>query len=217
MMMMTELYNVNNRVFRNNISNVTLKPRQGFIEICIRFYRVKIHLLGIPIIIILSAIHLKYAIEYLGQCPIQPLIIIYMIVHAVTALLVMMVSLIGVIAVHCIYFRTKDYYKKMFARYLIVIVVIITIILFLFNLSWLIAGSVWIFGAKTHGVQGSDPTTTATYCQSELYRAAFVLIIVNYIFHIFMIMLFVFGSICWKMRDRIPIIRNFSFAKYETY
>jgi hypothetical protein len=203
---MMELRNIKNRVFQYSSSNVISTPRRGCIDICIRFYRAKFHLLGIPVIIILAAIHLKYAIQYLGQCPIQPKINIYMIVHAATILLVMVISLIGVMDVHCIYFRTENYYKEMIARYLILVVVFVTVILFLFSLSWLVAGSVWIFGAKTNGVQGSDPTATTTYCQSELYRAAFVLIILNYIFHIFIITLFVCGSICWKIRDTVPLI-----------
>jgi hypothetical protein len=63
------------------------------------------------------------------------------------------------------------------------IVVIITLVLLLFSFAYLVADLVWIFDAKTNDVQGLDPTSTTTYCQSKLYNTAFVLIIVNYIIH----------------------------------
>ncbi|CAF4238957.1 unnamed protein product, partial [Adineta steineri] len=46
--------------------------------------------------------------------------------------------------------------------------------------AWLITGSVWVFGAKANGVQGDNPNATNTYCQSDLYKSAFVLLIINY-------------------------------------
>jgi hypothetical protein len=127
-----------------------------------------------------------------------------MIVHALVALVIILVSLIGVIDVHCIYSRVEENNNQINARRLMLIVVILILILLLFSFAWLVAGSVWIFGAKANGVQGLNPAATATYCQSDLYKAAFVLIIVNYVVHAIIIMLLVVRRICCKRGNIVP-------------
>jgi hypothetical protein len=137
-----ELNDVQNGGIRDNNTDIFLSPREERIEKVFRFYRAKFHLISISIGIIFAIIHLKFAIEYLGQCPIQPLINIYMIVHASVTLLLILLALIGVIIVRSFDFRGKQEKNKMIARRLILIVVILTLILLLFSLAWLVAGSV---------------------------------------------------------------------------
>jgi hypothetical protein len=72
----------------------------------------------------------------------------------------------------------------------------------LFTLAWLIAGSIWIFGAKNNGVQGSDPNNRMTYCQSNLFDVAFRLLIINYCIYGIAILAFFLRNICHK-RDKI--------------
>lgn len=196
-----ELHDVHISKVQKINGDVTSSSR---IDKCFRFYRAKFHLFSIPIGIILAIVHLKYGIQYLGQCPIQPNINIYMIVHASTTLLVVAIATIGVLDTCYMDSRSEDSSNKTLARHIIVIVVILSLILLLFNLAWLITGSVWIFGAKSNGVQGSDPTATTTYCQSDLYRAAFILIILNYIFHIVIISMVIIKRTCCKNSDPPP-------------
>jgi hypothetical protein len=198
-----ELHDVHNNGIRNNNPGVVLSTHNNHTDKIIRFYRRKFHFISIPVGILFSVIHLKFAIEYLGQCPIQPMINIYMIVHASVTLLLILLALIGVIIVRCIYSNSDDDNNQINGRHLIVILVILTLVLFLFSFAWLVTGSVWIFSAKTNGVQGSNPNA-AKYCQSDLYRAAFVLIIVNYIVHTIIILLFVLRYICCKRPNIIP-------------
>ncbi len=99
----------------------------------------------------------------------------------------MLLALTGVIIIRCIYPRPEKENDNMIGRRLILIVIIAALISFLFTYAWLVAGAVWIFGAKSNGVQGSDSSTTTTYCQSTLYKAAFSLIIINLIVHILII------------------------------
>jgi amino acid transporter len=199
-----ELYDTQNGGIRDNSAGAFLSPREARIEKCFRYYRANFHLITIPIIAILAIIHLIYGIEYLGQCTIQPMINIYMIVNASVALFIILLALSGVIIVRCIYPNLEEENHKMIARRLILIVVILTLIVLLFSLAWLVAGSVWIFGAKSNGVQGSDPMATTTYCQSNLYRAAFTLVIVNYIVHGLIILMIIMRRIRRNRHDTVP-------------
>jgi len=199
-----ELHNVQNGGFGDKNAGVTLPPHRDWIDRCIRFYRAKFHFIGIPVGIIMSIIHLKFAIEYLGQCTIQPMINIYMIVHASMDLFLILLAITGMFIVRHIYFGSEEENKKIMARHLISILVIVTLIEILFSFSWLLAGSVWIFGANVDGVQGSDPTATTTYCQSDFYRAAFLLIILHYITHGLILLAIIFRCVCRKRGDIIP-------------
>jgi hypothetical protein len=127
-----------------------------------------------------------------------------MIVQASAALLLVLVALSGVIVVRCIYFGSDNDNHKIIAQRFIMIIVIFSLIVTLFSFAWIITGSVWIFGAKTNGVQGSNSAITTTYCQSDLYRAAFVLIIINYIVHILIILLIIVRCVCFKRENIAP-------------
>jgi hypothetical protein len=199
-----ELHNVQNGGFGDKSAGVTFPPHHDWIDRCIRFYRARFHFISIPIGIIVAIIHLKFAIEYLGQCTIQPMINIYMIVHASVALLLILLALTGVLIVRRIYFRSDEENNKIMARRLILIVVIVTLIVLLFSFAWLVAGSVWIFSAKSNGVQGSNPSATTTYCQSDLYSAAFFLIILHYVIHGLILLAIIFRCMCRKRGDIVP-------------
>jgi hypothetical protein len=171
--------------------------RNIFLQIAIRFYSFRCHFILIPLIIIYAAVHLAYAIKYFGQCPIQPLIIIYMIVHASVQLGLIILAFFGVIIVQCIYSRNET-----IGTVILIIVLFLQIITVLFSLAWVIAGSIWIFGAKANGVQGDNPDMTSTYCQSQLYKAAFILLIINYVIHGLLIIVII--AICiWRINRRI--------------
>jgi hypothetical protein len=199
-----ELHDVQNGEFQNDSAAVFSPPHQDWIGKYMRFFKFRFHFIAIPVGIIIAAIHLKFGIEYLGECTIQPMINVYMIVHAAVALFAIMTVLIGVFTVRCIDSRVEIKNNKMIARRLMIVILIFQLIVALFSLSWLIAGSVWIFGAAANGVQGSDPTDTTTYCQSTLYRAAFVLIIINYVLISLIIVAIIVGYIFWRTKHTIP-------------
>ncbi len=199
-----ELHDVKNDGIRDNNAGIFLSSREARIEKCFRFYRARFHFISIPIGIVFAIIHLKFAIQYLGQCTIQPMINIYMIVHASVTLFIILLALAGVIIVRFIYPRLKKENHKMIVRRLVLIVVILTLIVFLFSFAWLVTGSVWIFGAKSNGVQGLDPKATTTYCQSDLYKVAFTLIIVNYVVHGLIILIIIMNRIYSNRKHTVP-------------
>jgi amino acid transporter len=182
-----ELYNVQQNEIRDNSAGVFLSRREVCMERCLRFYERNFHLITIPIGTIVGIIHLIFGIEYLGQCQIQPMINIYLIVQASVTLFIMLLALTGVITVRCIYPRLEKENNKKIARHLIVIIITLASILFLFTYAWLVAGAVWVFGARSNGEQGSDSLATTTYCQPTLYRAAFTLTIINLVINIVII------------------------------
>ncbi|CAF1071427.1 unnamed protein product [Adineta ricciae] len=173
--------------------------RPIWLQKVISFYSRKLHFIVIPIGIIVAAIHLKFAIQYFDQCPIQPMIPIYMIVHAAIHLTLMMVGICGIINVRCNFPRDTQQSSPIGVAILVIILVSV-LIMSLFSFAWLITGSVWVFGAKADGVQGDNPNDTNTYCQSELFRAAFVLLIVNYVLHVVIISLIIMRRFCCKQR-----------------
>lgn len=199
-----QLHAVQKDGIRDNNTGVILPPQNNRMDKIVRFYRRKFHFITIPIGVVLSAVHLKFAIEYLGQCPIQPMINIYMIVHAAVTLTLILLALAGVIVARYGYPRPDENNNPTNARYILLTVFGLTLIFFLFSFSWLVAGSVWVFGAKANGVQGTDPSATTTYCQSNLYRAAFVLLIIHYVLHGIIISLLVLRCIFCKRGNLVP-------------
>jgi hypothetical protein len=128
---------------------------------------------------------------------------VYMIVHGAITIFLMLLATIGVVIARCIYPRPEEIHNKRVARYLIISILSVTLVLILFSLAWLIVGSVWIFGAKSNGAQGSDSTVTTTYCQSDLLKAAVTLIIVNYVTHGLIIVVLVVRCIYKKRQDMV--------------
>ena len=181
--------------------NLSALGRPIWLQKVIGFYSRKFHFIIIPIGIIVAAIHLKFAIQYFDQCPIQPMIPIYMIVHASIHLTVMLVGIFGIINVRCNFPRDTQQSSSVGVAILVIIMVSVLIIS-LFSFAWLITGSVWIFSAKANGVQGDNPNDTSTYCQSELFRPAFVLLIINYIMHVVIVSLIIARRFCCK-RERV--------------
>ncbi|UJR12342.1 hypothetical protein I4U23_016519 [Adineta vaga] len=170
--------------------NFSSLARPSWLQRAIGFYSRKFHFIAIPLGIIMAAVHLKFAIEYFNQCPIQPMIPIYMIVNAAVHITVMIFAISGIINVRCNFLRGLEEYKSI-GLAILAFILVATLIIFLFNFAWLITGSVWIFGAKVNGVQGDNPNNPNSYCQSELFRAAFVLLVVNYIIHVVIILLII--------------------------
>jgi hypothetical protein len=91
--------------------------------------------IALPIaMIVIGAIHLN-------DCPRQRFIPIYLIVFGCTLI---------VMSIFCILYLC--FVSK---RWLVIISITVGIILALFNVAWLIAGSVWVFGSQNY-----DPHTT---------------------------------------------------------
>ncbi|CAF0850119.1 unnamed protein product [Adineta steineri] len=123
------------------------------------------------------AVELTYGIKYLNQCPIQPLINVFLIVHACASLAEGIVLFIGFIAAKHI---KKSLNTSSFTRILVAGSSIGQLILLFFSIVWLIVGQVWVFGAFSNGFQSTDSTQSSTYCHQTVFWTGFAIIVVTY-------------------------------------
>lgn len=122
-------------------------------------------------------VELDYGIKYINQCPIQPLINVFLIVHGCSSLANGIILLIG--------FLTAKHLKQSptpstWVRGLFRVSLLAQLIYLIFSWAWLIVGQVWVFGAQTHGFQSSNSTDSSTYCVSNVFWTGFAIIIVTY-------------------------------------
>lgn len=112
-------------------------------------------------------------IIYIGQCPIRQFLPIYMILSGIFGIAFVLVGIL-------VYFLWRRYtYSYERPSLLVRTLKPILIFLFLFVLGWWIAGQVLVFEIKTR-VDVVFPVLPE-YCQVHLYKAAYVLIFVDYI------------------------------------
>jgi bacteriorhodopsin len=91
-------------------------------------------------------------------------------------LLEVAVGILAIVVARVIYPRNQT-----LARRIVFAIFLFFILVNLFCFAWFIAGNVWVFGAATNGYQSTDSTNMSTYCQMDLFRAAFGIIISRYI------------------------------------
>ncbi|CAF3790064.1 unnamed protein product [Rotaria socialis] len=148
-----------------------------FADSIIKFYCAKLHIVMIVLDLVIGSVELGEGIKNGNQCPIQPMIGTFLIVHGAVSIFSGFTLMLAVRVAHYVCRQSE----RTIARPIFFLLLIIIIIINLFFFGWFIAGNIWVFGASANGVQGSNPTNSATYCQSDMYHAAIVLIIARYI------------------------------------
>jgi hypothetical protein len=159
-------------------------------------------LLQVAVMLATSIVQLYYGIQYQHKCPIQPLINIFLIVHGAAGL----AGVVNLILAYII----ANYIKRSVdplpcARYLLGVNLIVQLVLVVFNVAWMVAGQVWVFGAMTNGFQYDNPHQLSTFCYSKVFWPAFVIIFVTYLVWIIMILVFVRKPIMKCIRKRHDI------------
>lgn len=120
---------------------------------------------------------------YIGRCTIRQFIPIYMILAGFFGIAFVIVGV--VIYMQSLKKASAPYSETASNRTLLKILKPIFIILLLFVIGWFIAGQVIVFQIKTT-VELFDPVLPE-YCNEHLYKAAYVLIFVDYIVILFAI------------------------------
>ncbi|CAF0976516.1 unnamed protein product [Rotaria sordida] len=128
---------------------------------------------------------------YIGQCTIRQFIFVYMILSGAFGIALVVVGLI-------IYYVKKTIKKPSSLSYdnsksnpmILKILIPIFIILFLCVIGWFIAGQVIVFEVKLR-VELFDPDLPE-YCNKHLYKAAYILIFVDYLIILFVV---IFGAL----------------------
>jgi hypothetical protein len=166
----------------------------------ISYYGSKIHVVLTIIGTVFGIIEINYGVDYNGQCQIQPMISIFLIVHGSVMLLEVVVGILALLISRVIYPK----YDQVLARRLIFAVILFVIFVNLFCFAWFIAGNVWVFGAANNGYQNTNPNTS-TYCEVDLFRAAFGIIISRYAI-VAIIIIVVLVKIC--KREKAPSVNG---------
>ena len=136
---------------------------------------------GIPIT------QLVIGLVYIGQCPIQQIIVTWMIVSGVFGILLVIVGVV-------IYVKTikrplslSSCSHRHSHSLTIRILTPILILILLFIVIWFFIGQVFIFEVKLR-VEFFDPTLPE-YCHGNLYKAAYILIFISYLMFLLVIIL----------------------------
>ncbi len=163
-------YSVDEEKPLNNIQ------KSRFDKIVIRFSSWKI-LFQIIFMIPSAVVPIYFGTNYINDCPIQPLISVFMIVTGCSNLVNAILFIIA--------FITANYIKRSsspspYARHLLIGSLIGQLVLLLFSVAWLVAGQIWIFGVQLKGFQSTDPTQPATYCHPAMFWNGFATIFITY-------------------------------------
>ncbi|CAF1088423.1 unnamed protein product [Rotaria sordida] len=178
----------------------TSSKRQQRIDKAMVYFSSFMFLVQIILAAVFSGIELHYGVDYRYQCPIEPMIPIFLIVHGATKFVWVAMSILAFINARIIY----GMMNKAFARHFVLPSLLFQLVFALWFFAWFIAGNVWVFSNKSH-VQSTDAANTSTYCQNTLYSAAFGLIISTYIvFGIVAVLTIKRRIVGKKIKEKLP-------------
>ncbi|CAF0804804.1 unnamed protein product [Rotaria sp. Silwood1] len=124
---------------------------------------------------------------YIGQCPVQQMIVVWMIVSGIFGILLAIVGIIIHVKIRKQQLSLSSYDDHQSYPLMIRILMPIFILILLFIVVWFFVGQVFIFEVKLR-VEFSDPTLPE-YCHGNLYKAAYILIFIDYLIFLLVIIL----------------------------
>ena len=129
---------------------------------------------------------------YVGQCTVRQFIPIYMILSGIVGIALVIVGLALIYQIHK---QATLYYDDLVASNPMGIRILkpVFISLFLFTIGWFIAGQVLVFEVKLR-VALIYPMLPE-YCQEKLYKAAYILIFVDYLILLIAVILAILNRI----------------------
>ncbi|CAF0839011.1 unnamed protein product [Adineta steineri] len=137
------------------------------------------------IILALPVTKLVLGILYIGQCPVNKNIPLFMIVSGACGLGIILFLLLSST---CTFYRSSTIARKITHKFIICTIALSrgmqgALAIFLF--VWFFIGNVWVFGARSR-VRTDAPNDINNYCQPGLYWFAFYVLIFTYVFATFM-------------------------------
>ncbi|CAF1351845.1 unnamed protein product [Adineta ricciae] len=173
---MTSAHNVSEIVDENRTTFWIRLKYEERLDTTVKYYTSKMVIVHIIAACGLSISELYYGLSYPNQCPIEPMISTFLIVHGATKFLWIFLNILAIINARFLYGIIN---KKSLARRLILINLLLQFLFAIWFFSWFIAGNIWIFRNKNH-YQSSNSSDTNTFCRQELYDAAMLIINVTY-------------------------------------
>ncbi|CAF0929679.1 unnamed protein product [Rotaria sordida] len=124
---------------------------------------------------------------YIGQCPVQQMIVVWMIASGISGILLAIIGIIIHIKVRKQSSPSSPYDDHQSYPLIIRILMPIFILILLFIVVWFFVGQVYVFEVKLR-VEFFDPTLPE-YCHENLYKAAYILIFIDYLIFLLVIIL----------------------------
>jgi hypothetical protein len=124
---------------------------------------------------------------YIGQCPVQQLIVVWMIVSGGFGILFVIIGVFIHIKIRKQSLLLSPYDSSQSYSLIIRILIPTFIVIFLFIVAWFFAGQVFIFEVKLR-VEFFD-STLPEYCHGNLYKSAYILIFIDYLIFLLAIIL----------------------------
>jgi hypothetical protein len=136
---------------------------------------------GIPIS------QLVIGLIYIGQCTVQQIIVAWMIVSGIFGILLVIIGIIIHMKIRKQPFFLTSYDNPQLHPLMLRILLPFFLLILLFIVAWFFAGQVFIFEVKLR-VEFFDPTLPE-YCHGNLYKAAYIIIFINYLIFLLAIVL----------------------------
>jgi hypothetical protein len=130
---------------------------------------------------------------YIGQCTVQQTIVVWMIVSGISGILLVIIGVIIHVQIRKQSLPSTSYDGPHSYSLLIKILVPIFVLILLFVIAWFFAGQVFVFEVKLR-VEFFD-STLPEYCHGNLYKAAYILIFIEYLIFLLGILLNVLSCV----------------------
>lgn len=124
---------------------------------------------------------------YIGQCPVQQMIVVWMIVSGITGILLTVTGIIIHVQARKQPLSLLSCDSSQSNPLIIRILMPSFVLILLFVIIWFFIGQVLVFEVKLR-VEFFDPTLPE-YCHGNLYKAAYILIFIDYIIFLLVIIL----------------------------
>ncbi|CAF1009117.1 unnamed protein product [Adineta steineri] len=166
--------------YPENVSSSSPSPATDFFGLI--YFPVSLILyVGIPIS------QFVIGLVYIGQCPVQQIIVVWMIVSGIFGILLVIIGIIIHIQSRKLQLSTTSYDRSQSNRIILYILKPLFAVILLFIIAWFFAGQVFVFQAKLR-VEFFD-STLPEYCHENLYKAAYILIFIDYLIFLLAIIL----------------------------
>lgn len=148
----------------------------------------------------IAIVQLIIGLIYIGQCSVQELIVVWMIVSGIFGIALTVIGILINVQMQ----RQPPTSKAGFGSYPIAVRILLPIfvLILLFVVTWFFIGQVFVFEVKLR-VEFFDPALPE-YCHGNLYKAAYILIFIDYLIFLLAIILNVLSCVAPPEETKRP-------------
>ncbi|CAF1313604.1 unnamed protein product [Rotaria magnacalcarata] len=143
--------------------------------------------ISLAIYITIPMTQLIVGLVYVGQCPVQQMIVVWMVVSGFFGISLAVIGMIIHTKSRKQSLSLSPYDDHQLYPLIIRVLIPAFILILLFTIIWFFVGQVLIFEVKLR-VEFFDPSLPE-YCHANLYKTAYILIFINYLIFLLVIIL----------------------------